>query len=1010
MQIRMLILAASTAALLSGSLRASDPPPPQIIGVGSSNAQKTVVWAPYPAANGYSIQSKTNVAGVFTNDNQAAISGFSWRTNSANPSKFFRLGVTPMSSNALLTANVLNRIAYGPTPDELERILTGPTPIGPQAYINEQLAMEGINETSDAFVVVNTNGVNPPAPTNWIFVSLTGRATGTTRTNIYVYLTQIGDGYIDDLQLYAPTNTTFTGNLIRNGDFELPLTNGWTVPANMTNSSSDTSIAHSGSSSLHIVSTSLGNQSLGSVITQPIATTNVLADGEQVVLSFWYLPGPNSRFITIRLSGNGLEGTGGSTPTTTANWIYATATGTATATPTLYVYLGGASEAYIDDIKLVSGTVPEAGPNLLQNGDFESPLGPPWTMTTNFTNSAISGALSHSGAGSLRVIATAAGSGNGNAILQTNIPGVVNNQTYTVSFWYTVPTRGQSITVRLSGPGLTATPESSLSLANIRRRLDSIDTPAFGSDRLTIDAVGGLNLADLRSWFVQNAVGSKRQLLEVLSQFLENHFVTEHSKSFDYLDNFYDGGIIEVLATDWEYREHKKWRNALLNPACSFYDLLKISAESPAMIVFLDTVNSRGDARNIANENYARELFELFCMGVDNGYDQNDIVAQSRAWTGWSVDIVDRQNIDNPLAPPSTTFGFYPGNGTGGKSNVVGVWAFNYKAAAHGTNRAPLFPGKTIPSRFGPPWAGQPYQLNIPRRITGDTNSIQDGYDVIRYLANLPFTMEFISVKLCRLFVHENFVHGVYNYADPNRPPEAELIRQCMVAWDGGSPKGQIRSVLNTIFNSDLFRSHGGSMQKVRTPLEFAVGTIRALRSSTGTGTLTANTDGYSISGRSRTASSAPLTRMGSMMLFDRSAPDGYAEAGSPWISSGTLAERIRFVQTTLMSTTDTNKADGINGGNNNVADPVALLKSKVAAGLWNNSGAVADYFLSILYPGEGKANLDLYRQAAIGFLETDDAGNPSSFATLGNTTTGYDLRMRGMVSMLMTLQRFQEQ
>ena len=1011
MQIRILILAACVGAPVAASLFASDPPPPQIIGVGSSNAQKTVVWAPYPAANAYAIQSKTNVAGVFTNDNSGAVSGFTWRGNTANsPSKFFKLGVTPMSSNALLTANVFNRIAYGPTPDELERVLTGPTPIGPQAYIDEQLAIEGINETSDAYVTVRTNGVNPPTPTNWIFVSVRGRATGTTRTNIYVYLTQVGDAYIDDLQLYAPTNATLTGNLIQNGDFESPLAGTWTVPNNMSNSISDGTVAHTGTHSLHIVSTTLGNQSLGSVITQPIATTNALADGEQVVLSFWYLPGPNSRFITIRLSGSGLEGTGGSTPLTTAEWIYATATGTGGAAPTLYVFLGGAGEAYIDDIKLVAGSVPEAGVNLLQNGDFESPLGPPWMMTSNFTNSAISPALSHAGAGSLKVVATAAGSGNGNAISQTNIAGLAANQPYTVSFWYTVPTRGQSITVRLSGSGLVANPENNLSLANIHRRLDLINTPAFGADRLTIDSVGGLNLADLRAWFVQNAVGSKRQLLEILSQFLENHFVTEHSKSFDFLDGVYDGGIIEVLATDWEYREHKKWRNALFNPTCTFYDLLKISAESPAMIVYLDTVNSRGDARNIANENYARELFELFCMGVDNGYDQNDIVAQSRAWTGWSVDIVDPQNIDNPLAPPSTTFGFYPGNGTGGKSNVVGVWAFNYKAANHGTNRAPLFPGKTIPSRFGAPWAGQPYQLNIPRRVTGDTNSIQDGYDVIRYLANLPFTMEYISVKLCRLFVHEDFVHGVYNYADPNRSAEVELIRQCMVAWDGGSPKGQIRAVLNTIFNSDLFRSHGGSMQKVRTPLEFAVGTIRALRSPNGNGTFTASTDGYSISGRSRTAGSAPLTRMGSMMLFDRSAPDGYAEAGSPWISSGTLAERIRFVQTTLMSATDTNKADGINGGNNNLTDPVALLKKKLASASWDNSGAVVDYFLGILYPAEGKANLDLYRQTAVSFLETDDAGIASSFANLGNTSASYELRVRGMVSMLMTLQRFQEQ
>ena len=87
---------------------------------------------------------------------------------------------------------------------------------------------------------------------------------------------------------------------------------------------------------------------------------------------------------------------------------------------------------------------------------------------------------------------------------------------------------------------------------------------------------------------------------------------------------------------DWEYREMTKWRNAMLNPNCTFYDLLKISAESPAMIVYLDTVNSKGNNNNVANGNYARELLELFTYGVDNGYDQNDIVIMSRAWTGSS--------------------------------------------------------------------------------------------------------------------------------------------------------------------------------------------------------------------------------------------------------------------------------------------------------------------------------------------------------------------------------------
>src|SRR5436305_23213 len=49
---------------------------------------------------------------------------------------FYRVQVTPMSSNSLLAATVLNRLTYGPTPDEIERI----NAIGPDAYIAEQLA------------------------------------------------------------------------------------------------------------------------------------------------------------------------------------------------------------------------------------------------------------------------------------------------------------------------------------------------------------------------------------------------------------------------------------------------------------------------------------------------------------------------------------------------------------------------------------------------------------------------------------------------------------------------------------------------------------------------------------------------------------------------------------------------------------------------------------------------------------------------------------------------------
>ncbi len=218
-----------------------------------------------------------------------------------------------------------------------------------------------------------------------------------------------------------------------------------------------------------------------------------------------------------------------------------------------------------------------------------------------------------------------------------------------------------------------------------------------------------------------------------------------------------------------------------------------------------------------------------------------------------------------------------------------------------------------------------------------------------------------------------------------------------MLAWENSNPKGQLRPVLDVIFSSDLFRTRAAA-QKVKTPYEFVASAVRALRSVDAAGVATATTDGFSFS--------TPMDRMGSMKLFDRDAPDGYPEAGSGWISAGTLTERIRFVQAFCIPATGSNRGDA----GNNFCDPVTLLKRTLPTASWNAAGDVADYFLRTLYSGEGTANLSLYRSAAMRYLDTDDNGNASPFASLGNTTSNYDYRVRGMVAMLMTFQRFQEQ
>ena len=809
-----LLLTLSVCASFQRSVSAGDPPPPVINTVTLTNGQERISWTPYPATFQYKILQAGDLSQPFVEDTSGNLSGFDWTAAMDNGIGFHRLQAVPLSANDLLVANVLNRLAYGPTPDELERVRA----MGPDNYIQEQLAPEQIDESLP----------------------------------------------IDD------------------------------------------------------------------------ATTNF---------------------------GSG--------------WQYFTATGTASSS-NLYIYLNTPGDCFVDDIQFVAGANAGVGVNLIRNGDFQSPLTTnDWVVSPNHVGSAISTEQRHSGGASLHGVARNGGTTQGSSIWQS-IQGPLTNSRYTLSYWFLPSTNNQlsSLTVRLSGSGVTSTPYP----LSLRTRLD----------------YGAAFIDDLRGWHVQRGVQSGRQLLEVLDQFLENHFVTQYSKSSDYFSNYYnDGNKTAQLATQLEFKENQRWRQALMNPQCTFYDLLRISAQSAAMIIYLDTVNSKGNGSNIANENYARELQELFTFGVDNGYDQNDITVMSRAWTGWSVNIMDATNEFNPLAPDLRALN--PGVAV---SNLVGVWSFQYKQGNHNTTSKTIFPNKTVPARFGPPYAGRNYQLTLPAR--SGTNGITDGYDVIAHLANQPFTQEYISVKLCRLFIHDDFVHGVYDYTDPNLAPEGQLIKQCMAAWENGNPKGQIREVLRVMFNSELFRSHGGSMQKVKTPIEYAISAVRALRAYTN-GTFTATMDSASA------GTGAPLNRMGTMLLFDRAEPNGYPEAGPAWISAGTLAERLRFIQSLLYAPGASRPTDA----GASTANPVALLKLKLPSASWNNAGAVADYFLDVLFPGEGKANLDVYRTAAITFLNDGSADTPvnsTSFSGLVNTSANYDTRVRGMVSALMTSPRFQEQ
>lgn len=681
------------------------------------------------------------------------------------------------------------------------------------------------------------------------------------------------------------------------------------------------------------------------------------------------------------------------------------------------------------------------------------------------------------------------------------------------------------------------------------------ENPVVAATRTLLENENG-EIKDMKAWFQTRAIYADRQLHEILVQFVENHFSTYFWKSKKWFRNEhrYSNAEAKKLATTMEMREQDRWREILLDPNGTFYDLLEISVRSPAMIIYLDTVENDFTQ---PNENYARELLELHCNGVDNGYDQGDIEEMAKIWTGWRVGPVRAGDTNGPFAslytnetrivaeqlsdwlilrgtnePPIgwNDVGFVPGTnwftgqtpvgfGDGddnteltdmrgnyqsvylqktfgvtnvadlgsarlrvyiddgcvayingqevgrvsvpggtlthtssamnreadwenilipdpasvfneGTNNVLAlhalnsslgnndfsidaelteprVWQFVFDASAHDSSNKVLFAQKTVDPRFGAPWSGQSYELALPVPTT-EAEMVQEGYRVIDHLANLPYTMEHLCVKLCGLFVNEHFRIGNY-YNISEISPEAALVRECMNAWDtpaADGRKGNVRHVLTTIFESELFRDQTTFFQKIKTPFEYVISSMRALNGELAPlapGVFPVSTDGYDLD--------RPIALMG-MELFELPSPDGYPEEGHEWVDTGTVNERLRWIQHLVMNQYDPIKdVDYDEQGADNVAIPSGLVVAKFPASEWNNDEAITDLFLKLIYPGEGTGNLDANREECLRLLNSDESGVPDSslFSDLPTSTT-WDNRIRSMVGLLLADPKFHDQ
>ncbi len=253
---------------------------------------------------------------------------------------------------------------------------------------------------------------------------------------------------------------------------------------------------------------------------------------------------------------------------------------------------------------------------------------------------------------------------------------------------------------------------------------------------------------------ILRAVYSNRQLAELLDDFWFNHFNIYLNKGRDrYLVPSYEREVI---------RPHVLGK---------FYDLLLSTAESPAMMFYLDNWQSvggqppaaqqsrLGKARRGLNENYARELLELHTLGVDGGYTQKDVIEVARCFTGWAI--------------------AKPRNGSG----------FEYNDRVHDK--------------------GQKVVLGHVIQANGGMN---DGLEVLDILAHYPSTAHFISLKLAQRFVADD-------------PPPALVRRMSKTFLETG---GDLRQVMRTMLISREFWSEGAYHSKVKTPFEMVASALRA--------------------------------------------------------------------------------------------------------------------------------------------------------------------------------------
>ena len=253
-------------------------------------------------------------------------------------------------------------------------------------------------------------------------------------------------------------------------------------------------------------------------------------------------------------------------------------------------------------------------------------------------------------------------------------------------------------------------------------------------------------------------INTKRPLQEKMTLFWHGIFCTGNSKC--------EHGRMIQLQLDMFRRDGMG----------SFQELLLGLSRDPSMVFYLDNCMSHNGA---INENWGRELLELFSMGVgmdgQANYSEDDVKEAARAFTGWTI-----------------------------------------------TNAIPRYPYGRYDSNF----IFNPYDHDGEEKtFLGETGKF-NGEDIVSIIAKQPATARFIARHLYNFFVADDVQVPAWQNTPPQDP---ELIS--MLENEYFRSGFDLRSVLRVLFNSESFKN--ARFAKVKSPTEVVVGTMRLVQDFT---------------------------------------------------------------------------------------------------------------------------------------------------------------------------------